>query len=274
MKIDQLHVIITGATGGIGQWLATLLSQRGARIIAIARNQQKLHEMIGSLPAHPLHPHLFFSCDIADQAQRDQLFDNLNQLEAKPNYLINLAGTGGLALFEKETAQSINQTLQLNINASLLLTHQLLPLLRQQNEAGIINVGSIFGSIGYPGYVSYCTTKFAMRGFSEALQRELADSNIHVKYFAPRATKTDFNSTQARALNHALNNHEDEPASVAEQLVAMIDSRQQRRFLGWPERFFVWLNHVAPFLVSRALRQKLSTIKHFALTPTNAGDKL
>ena len=272
MKIEQLHVVITGATGGIGEWLAQLLSRRGAHIIAIARNQQRLHELVNKLQPHRQHPHLYFCCDIADRDQRNHLIDALQALQPQPNYLINLAGSGGLHLFEQETTEQIEQTLLTNINATLLLTRQLLPIFRRQTEAGIINVGSIFGSIGYPGYVSYCTSKFAIRGFSEALQRELADSAIGVKYFAPRATKTDFNSAQARALNRALSNREDEPSFVAEELIALLDSHKHQRFLGWPERFFVWLNQVAPMLVGRALRQQLSTIKHYAMTSISRGE--
>ncbi len=272
MKIEDLNIIITGATGGIGHWLATLLSHHGARVIAIGRNQEKLQTLIEHLTPPPQGQHTYFCCDITDKHQRQMLIEKLQQYKPSPNYLINLAGYGGLTLFEQEPVKHIEQTLLVNVTATVLLTQQLLPLLKQQAAAGIVNVGSIFGNIGHPGYVSYCTSKFAIRGFSESLQRELSDSAIDVKYFAPRATKTDFNSQQARALNKALKNSEDEPAVVAEQLLAFIQNHNPRRLLGWPERFFVWLNNAAPSLVSRALQQQLPTIKKFAVS--NTGETL
>jgi short-subunit dehydrogenase len=62
----------------------------------------------------------------------------------------------------------------------------------------VVNVGSTYGSIGYPGYASYCATKFALRGFSEALRRELADTRVGVLYVAPRATRTSMNSPRRK----------------------------------------------------------------------------
>ena len=70
------------------------------------------------------------------------------------------------------------------------LTRALLPTLRSQPASAILNIGSVFGSLGYPGFTAYSATKFALRGFTEALRREMADSKIGVHYFAPRATKT------------------------------------------------------------------------------------
>ena len=71
--------------------------------------------------------------------------------------------------------------------------------LRAQPEARILNIGSVFGSIGYPGYAVYSATKFAMRGFTEALRRELSDTRIKVHYCAPRATRTGINTSRGRA---------------------------------------------------------------------------
>lgn len=264
MKIQDLQVVITGASGGIGKWVARILSNNGARIIAIGRNQEQLHNVVSALTPHPKYPHLYYCCDINNSEDREKLTNNLQQLDPKPNYLINLAGTGGLTLFEKEAEKNIIDTINLNVTSTILLTQQLIPILAANHHAGIINVGSILGSIGYPGYATYCASKFAIRGFTEALQRELSDTNIDVKYFAPRATQTDFITRHERCLNKALKNHEDDPCLVAEQLVDLIKSNQSRLFVGWPEKFFVWLNSIAPALVGNSIKKQLTTIKHFA----------
>ena len=78
-----------------------------------------------------------------------------------------------------------------------------------------MNVGSIMGYLGYPGHAAYCASKFALRGFSEALRRELADSPVRVLYLAPRATRTAMNGAGICALNAELGVAMDEPAAVA-----------------------------------------------------------
>jgi short-subunit dehydrogenase len=126
-------------------------------------------------------------------------------------------------------------------------------------------VGSAFGSIGHPGFTGYCATKFGLRGFTEALQRELADSGIQVKYFAPRATETTINSSDVVQLNQQLGNSMDSPKWVAEQLMKQLKSNELRRFLGWPERIFVRLNGVFPALVDMGLKSKLTLIELMAV---------
>ena len=150
--------------------------------------------------------------------------------------------------------------LALNVGAPICLTKPLLPLLKQATSAMVVNVGSTYGSIGYPGYASYCATKFALRGFSEALRRELADTRVSVLYVAPRATRTSMNSPAAQALNDALKSNVDDPQTVAAVIHAIAGDRRDL-YLGWPERFFVRLNSLLPNLVDRGLRKQLPLIR-------------
>ena len=148
-----------------------------------------------------------------------------------------------------------------------------LPLLKQADSAMVVNVGSTYGSIGYPGYASYCATKFALRGFSEALRRELADTRVSVLYVAPRATRTSMNSAAAQALNVALKANVDDPQAVASAVVHAIAGDRRELYLGWPERFFVFLNHLLPALVDAALRRQLPVIKRHARAKENTHDR-
>ncbi|MFT5722761.1 MAG: short-subunit dehydrogenase [Motiliproteus sp.] len=267
MKPEQMQILITGASGGIGSETARLLSQSGARILAVGRNKQALEHLLDSLSPHPHQPHQSFCADLSDDPQRRQLLGDLQQQGIKPNVLINLAGTNQLALFDAQSDAEIRRIIDTNLTATVLLTHALLPLLKQQQDARIINVGSTLGSIGYPGYVSYCTSKFALRGFTEALQRELSDSRIRVQYFAPRATRTGLNSQAADRLNSQLKNAVDAPEQVAQELVSMLQSKETSRFIGWPEKLFVKLNGLFPSMVSRAINKQLAVIKQHASAP-------
>ena len=152
----------------------------------------------------------------------------------------------------------------------MLLCQQLIPLLKQKPQAAIINMGSTFGSIGYPGFSAYVTSKFGIRGYTETLRRELSDTNIHVFYLAPRAVKTPINSPAVVALNEALGNAMDEPQMVADALVYMLINNKTSMYLGWPENLFIRINSIFPKLVDNALGSKLATIRRFATQPTKA----
>jgi short-subunit dehydrogenase len=144
------------------------------------------------------------------------------------------------------------------------LTRRMLPWLRQAQTALVVNVGSTFGSIGYPGFTAYCASKFAIRGFSEALRRELADSRIKVLYVAPRATRTAMNAAPVIAMNDELNVAMDQPREVAAQIIGAIRREREELYLGWPEKLFVKLNGLLPRIVDQALRRQLPTIQRFA----------
>ncbi len=167
-------------------------------------------------------------------------------------------------LFEEQDAGAIEQMVLTNLLAPMLLCQQLLPLLKQREAAAIVNIGSIFGSIGHPGFTAYCASKFGLRGFTEALQRELHDTSIRVSYLAPRATRTDLNPAAVTALNEALGNATDEPERVAEELLKVLGDKRRQRYMGWPENFFVRLNSVFPGVVHSALARKLHIIRHHA----------
>ena len=120
------------------------------------------------------------------------------------------------------------------------------------------------GSIGYPGFTAYCATKFAIRGFSEALRRELADTRVKVLYIAPRATQTGMNAAPVVELNRQLKVTMDDPQAVARQIVRAIAREREELYLGWPEKFFVRLNSLWPRLVDQALRKQLPLIQRLA----------
>jgi short-subunit dehydrogenase len=141
------------------------------------------------------------------------------------------------------------------------LCRELLPSLKARESAVIVNVGSVFGAIGFPGNVAYSAAKFAIRGFSEALRRELADSRVMVKYLAPRATRTAMNSAAVEEMNSRLEVTMDPPERVARAFIKLLESRQNSAVVGWPEKAFVKVNAVLPGIVDRAIRGQLSIVR-------------
>nr|WED69061.1 SDR family oxidoreductase [Pectobacterium colocasium] len=189
----------------------------------------------------------------------------------KLDILINNAGCSHFALFEQQSFDDIREQIRTNIEIPTLLTRTLLKKLSQQSI--VLNIGSIFGEIGYPAWSVYCATKAAMHRFSEALSRELQGSGISVLYVAPRATETALNSEEVYALNHKLGNRHDSPALVATQIVRLLETEQKRYRFGVMERLFVKMNAWFPALVDRALNKKLPVIQAFARGKVRGGNK-
>ena len=179
--------------------------------------------------------------------------------------LINGAGTNEFGMFESKSAAAIRDLLDTNLLSPILLCLAFLPLLQQQQEARIINIGSTFGSIGYPGFSTYCASKFGLRGFTEALRRELADTGTRISYIAPRATRTDLNSDAVVAMNDELGTAMDDPALVADEVMRVIKGPANTdKYIGWPEKLFIRINAVFPGVVDNSLRKQLPIIQRFA----------
>lgn len=259
MHLSDCRAVLTGASGGIGQALAEQLCAAGAHVLAVNRQPNALAALQMRYPGQLRQ----VSADLCSEAGRHAVVDAARHLGGV-NLLINAAGVNRFALLEQIDDEQIEAMLALNVVATLQLTRALLPLLRSQPHGLVVNVGSTYGSIGYPGYAVYCASKFALRGFSEALRRELADTQVNVLYVAPRATRTSMNSAAAMALNKALNSNVDEPQRVAQQVIEAVRQDLSELYLGWPEKLFVRINGMLPGLVDRALRKQLPIIRSFS----------
>jgi len=267
MKIENTHAVITGATGGIGSRFAQHLVEKGARVLLVARDPQALIELKSRLVDQPgIHADQvsYFSCDLTESEQRGNLIKYIEESSPTLNTLINSAGDNQFSFLEDTTDKKIEQIIKLNTLTPILLSKSLLPHLSKQNEAQIINIGSTFGSIGYPGFSSYCASKYALRGFSEALGRELSQTKIKVKYLSPRATNTKLSTDNIVAMNKELNVAMDSPDQVAEQLIRLLTSDMTELSMGWPEKIFSKLNQILPNLVSKAIIKQLPTIRRYA----------
>ncbi|WP_280338121.1 SDR family NAD(P)-dependent oxidoreductase [Salinicola acroporae] len=179
MRWSDRRILITGASGGIGRELVTLLAQRGARLLIVGRNASVL-KTLAALAPDRIHT---LSADLTMPDDRHRVVEIAE--ETRIDMLINAAGVNHFGLFDEQSPVAISSMVDLNVTATLLLTQALLPRLLHENSAWIVNLGSAFGAIGHPGYTAYCTTKFALRGFSQALRRELADTPVQVLHISP-----------------------------------------------------------------------------------------
>jgi short-subunit dehydrogenase len=255
--------IITGASGGIGQALALALAPSARALLLVGRREDALKALQVTLQReHPALTVDYLPTDLSLPEGMAALASRAAQ-SAVYNVLINNAGTSDFHAFETQSPAVIENLLYTNLLSPIFLCQKMLPVLSRQSGAQIINIGSVFGDIGYPGFAVYCASKFGLRGFTQALRRELGAEGIRVRYFAPRATKTPLNSPAVVAMNEALNTQSDTVESVAQQFLDFFESGRNEQVLGWPERLFVFINRLRYSITDQAIGKQMNIIKRF-----------
>jgi short-subunit dehydrogenase len=259
MKLRDKRILITGATGGIGQALTRELVAQGACVMLAGRSAAALRALLASLACGSDRV-TRVTADLTLAGDRQRLCDAARTWQGGIDMLINNAAISDFALLEDAEAWDIDLAIATNLVAPIELSRRLLPHLRTRAEADIVNIGSVFGHLGFAANSVYCASKFGLRGFSEALRRELADSTVRIRHFAPRATRTAINSAAVNAANAQLGVAMDSPEQVARTLVRWLQTSRSEGVLGWPEKLFARLNAILPRVVDRALRKQLAVI--------------
>jgi short-subunit dehydrogenase len=263
MNAPRYRAVLTGAGGGIGAAIATAIAPLCQSLLLVGRDSARLARVEREL-VRPGVRCRAVAADLTASAGRDAVARACLEVPGGVDLLINNAGTSEFAWLADQTDEALERILRVNTLAPMQLTRRLLPVLQAQAAATIVNVGSIFGYLGYPGCAAYSASKFALRGFTEALRRELADGPVRIVYFAPRATRTALNSDALCALNAELGVAMDAPAAVAAELVRVLRRPASERLLGMPEKLFARLNQLVPGLVDGALRRQLPRIRRHA----------
>ena len=250
MRPQELSVVLTGAAGGIGAALAAVLARAGARVLLVGRRGPPLAALAESLGACTRTLRVqALAADITTAAGRAAIRDIAAARGC--NALVNNAALPCFGSFADAEAEQIDAVLQTNLVAPIQLTLALLPQLRMQPTARVLNIGSASGRVGVPGFAVYGAGKFGLRGFSETLRRELADTSVRVQYLGPRATRTGFNDARADDFNRRTRTAVDAPEVVAEAALKLLCSGDAEKFLGFPESIAVRINGLAPRLLDR-----------------------
>jgi short-subunit dehydrogenase len=269
MNLRDARALVTGASGGIGAAIVREIVGRGGQALITGRDARALHDLARSLDAdgNCLAVHV---ADIAKECDRSGLVEAATTWRGGVNVLVNNAGVASFGAFAKMRPEDLEQSFVVNVLAPMQLCRALLPHLQRQSVAHIVNIGSVFGAIGYPGHAAYSATKFALRGFSEALRRELGDGALRIHYLAPRATRTSFNCAAVEELNAQLAVSTDPPERVADAVRRMLETGQAEATIGWPEKLFVRINGLLPWLVDRSLARQLPIIQERFARPRAA----
>jgi short-subunit dehydrogenase len=252
MSFNNKAIILTGAAGGLGQILAMQLGRLGTKLLLVDRNAEGLAtlckeiEAVGGIAFAEVN-------DFQKEDAAETIIANAQAKIGQIDILINAAGLLDFTYFTEQNPLRIAQIMYVNAIVPMLLTRALLPSMLEKNVGQIVNIGSIFGSIGFPHYATYSASKFALRGFSQAIRREVFDTNIKVTYIAPRAIKTPINNDNSALMMAETKTAIDNPAKVATEIIDVIHRAKDEHYIGQPESFFAWLNGFLPKVVSRGL---------------------
>lgn len=238
-------VLVTGAGGGIGRALAIEAASKGFCLILAGRTQATLEQTRSECPGAEVR------CVVADVTTPEGRAAIVYAVGGSLDILINNAGVLSVGHISDMSDTDLEQMTTTNLVAPMALTRDLLPALRRANGR-IVNIGSVFGDIAYPFFAGYSATKFGLRGFSDALRRELSGAGVGVTYIAPRATRTAAESAFG-ALIGPLDMKLDTAEAVASQAWTAILKGKRESFPKGPERFFVKVQRLFPSLVDRSV---------------------
>lgn len=223
-NFQDKKVIITGAGSGMGRHLAYQLSEMGAEVFITDINANELDETA----AHILIKGGKCKSYLVDSGSEKEIYDFAAKFlaeEKHPDVLINNAGMalGEIQLVDVKE-EHLKKIVDVNMWGVIHFTRAFLPALLARPEAHLVNTSSVFGLIGVHTQVPYCTTKFAVRGFTEALRMELKGTNVTVSCVHPGGVKTNIarNGIHYKDAEKSIRQFDEITATTAEDAATII----------------------------------------------------
>ena len=177
-------VLVTGSSSGIGYEITSNLLDLGAKVIGIARNHDKSNLENKN--------YITYNCDVSIHDKLEILLKQILKNHPQINCLISNAGYGNFGPLENYSTLQINKFLSTNLTSHLVITKHLLPHFKRNKMGDIIFIGSEAGLSGAKNGSLYCTAKFGLKGFSEALSKDVVNNNIRVSIINLGMVRTDF----------------------------------------------------------------------------------
>jgi short-subunit dehydrogenase len=254
VRLEGKTALITGAGSGIGQALAIEASWRGMIIALVGRRAERLEETRGRLISAA--DCLLIPADVTSPEARRAVRDRLARDWGRVHIVVNNAGIVMAGPVAELSDADLDRLIATNVSAPIALVREMLPLLRAASPSRVVNIGSLLGDIALPLFTAYSTSKFALRGLSNALRRELESLGIGVTYVAPRGART----AAAAAVAHFAEPFGmtlDSTHSIACQVWDAVARGKRSVYPGGRESLLVHLNRLIPAIVDRALARRL-----------------
>lgn len=183
MELEGKVAIVTGVSKGIGYALVSDLLAQGCKVIGLGRSN----------PREESSAYKFFTCDVRNYDQVKDALHQASEVFGKDwSLLFNNAGLGYFGYLEDHSPDQWYEMFDTNVHGIFHLCREVIPEMKRIGHGHIFNIASVAGLEGYPQVSGYCGTKFAVKGISDSLYKELRDFKIKVTCVYPGSVKTDF----------------------------------------------------------------------------------
>lgn len=193
LALDNAVAVITGAASGMGAALALQMAARGTNLALVDRNEDGLEAIAAKIRTGPGANRIKVTTHVVDLADKDAIAalpDAVLAAHGKVTVLASNAGAAMAGPFDDYSLEDFEWLMDVNFWAGIRLTRAFLPALKREKAAQIVYTSSIFGIVGVPGNVAYCASKFALKGFGEALRQELAETGVRITLVHPGGVNT------------------------------------------------------------------------------------
>jgi hypothetical protein len=253
MKMEGRVVWITGASSGIGEAAARAFARRGACLALTARRKLPLETLAEELRvSHPGLDVLALPMDVTRLASLEDGCRRLQEHFGRVDLLVSNAGVGIMDFLDDlDPQQGISAQINTNLTGTILASRLVIPGMKQRRSGQILLVASLASWIGTPGYSVYAASKFGVRGFAEALRRELRPWGVHVSVLYPGPVANGFGQ-KSEVLQAMVPPRPpgfvSSSAQVAEAIVQLAERPRRSKVI--PARYLpaLWLNALAPGL--------------------------
>lgn len=236
MELSERIALVTGGGTGIGKAVARAMAQEGARVVIAARNGARLDAVASELRAEG-HSVLPISVDVTDRSGIRDCVNTIRERWDRVHILVNNAGVSGMTSMDDEDDSLWRAIVDTNLTGVYLLTKEVLRIMSDDGGGRIINMSSVLGKFGVPGYAAYCASKHGLIGFTRALALELVARGITVNAMCPGWVDTEMSRA---GIEQIAAQQGTDPESFKQQALAAVPIR---RFLDPEEiaRFAVYL---------------------------------
>jgi short-subunit dehydrogenase len=261
---DDGTAVVTGAASGIGEALAHALARRGSDLVLLDRDADRLQRVADAVRTGSSVRVETHVVDLADAGATGQVAEAILGEHPRIRLLVNNAGVGLSGRFDQVTLEEFDWVIDVNFRAVVHLTHRLLPALKAEHGSHVVNLSSLFGLVAPAGQSAYAASKFAVRGFTEALRLELAVDGIGVTSVHPGGVRTRIAASSRRGSGVAPEEHEAgvrefskllriEPADAAETILSGVERRRGRVLIGAAARVLDVVARLLPTSYGRVL---------------------
>ncbi len=249
LVLNEKVVIITGASSGIGRALAFAFARRAARIVLVARREDRLETVRREIEPYTSDV-LVLPADVTDERQLGNVINRTLERFGRIDILVNNAGMMPGGALTDQTPVQVEQALRVNLWSAIRLTQLALPHMLENNSGYILNIGSGLGRTAVPGFAPYVASKYGLAGFTDALRRELGGTGVQLTLILPTWTHTEMLTPEVEDLVRRYGFHVDDPDDVAEHAVlALVHGDHEVILGGVMEKVGILTERYAPFLV-------------------------